>query len=351
MPGPDPPAAPDETEPQETGSPPAAPESAAEAAPPESAPRRTPCLLLALVGLVAGGVVALALFVLAPQPDAHKLFDQMLAAYRGSASVHARGKLVTEITMGKAASKTESPFELSYQRPNLLRLASGQGLQAVTMVSNGKHVFMELSFMRKVLRMPAAPTVSDLPGGFGQSLGANRPGMDLIALVDGRQHGEGLEVVSGTPAADKWLSSVPAPPRTWTITVTDPKGLTTALWLDRRSHAVRQSAAEVSMVEQLTEEQRKLLEDSARGDQMKAVLEQFAQHKAKVIMRFEVAELGAAIPPQTFAYQPPSGFSVIEGTSPTDAARRLMMGGGGAGGGPATGGAAPTGRKPALPAH
>ncbi len=245
----------------------------------------------------------------APAPGI--LLRKMLAAYQGATTYQSEGRDTVWTTMPGMKMEMDSPTKVIYQAPNLLCLDSGLGMYQQRYVSDGEHLYRESGMMNQVFKAPAPESLEELVQGVRLPMMAEAYDTEVSSALRFDQLIGGAfdlkRVKSVRPGCDRnneWLASLAESPNTWALTLTMEEGPPAVLWIDRDSHVLCQTAIELTGEDMMP-----------GGEEEVGTLAQYFQDMTmRVLMVRGKTAIDEPVAEEVFAYQPPAGYQVVEGS-------------------------------------
>jgi hypothetical protein len=178
------------------------------------------------------------------------LVERMMGKYASARSLQVAASLRDDLggdpaSDMPAALRRVLPFSLGFARPNLYYCRQGEGVGRIVTVVDGETAYLEVARVRTVYRCPAPPA---LPQPWPPLVGPPAAGVDTVgdplALTRGTaQLPAGTRLAFGLDPRQPWLRQRAGPAGCWVITVRYPQREEVgALWIDRRTHLLRQVA-------------------------------------------------------------------------------------------------------------
>lgn len=275
--------------------------------------------ILAMLAIV--GAVGVAAYRDWSRPEPEEILRRMSAAQQNADSYQAEGQMVMEMRMAGMQSKMTYPFNVVYQKPNLMYAEYGKGMAAFKTVCDGKNLYMEMTSLNRVVKAPAPADLQDMSwcqhwlGGLQGMRGMEQWTELYERLQTGVDPAE-FNVKAGIDESNEWLASLEVPENTWAVTLEITEGVSMTVWVDRRSNLMRQTAMEVSceqLMEMAGEEIPIPREGTGTEDDLgAAMMGMLKDMRVRIAMTCEDTSVGREAPRETFTYTPPEGAEVTE---------------------------------------
>jgi peroxiredoxin/outer membrane lipoprotein-sorting protein len=285
-------------------------------------------LIVLVMTFAAAGLIATAY----PAPrstNPRKLLEQVAAAYKHARTYQEEGTFVYEQTMPGLQMRMEMRYKIAYRAPNFLLYDRGPGFAATKVVCDGKTAYVAVPMFQRVVKAPAPPDARVL-----LTRDALRsPFMFAPASADSATFMSGTfdmskvtSVRAGLVRPSRWLRSLRRPPGTVVVTVETGRAVATVLWIDRRTHMLRQVACDFSS----DGVKRAVGEMGAGGESAVQMMgDLFTGMTMRTLLTVRKAVIDKPIPDRTFAYTPPKGTTVTEVKSVAELQAALRSGGAG----------------------